>query len=60
MWIFVNELLLNSPDSIFSLCVSLSNEITDLQDGFPVSLQQQLTGGFIQKPLKRSDRKSVV
>lgn len=30
-----------------SLCVSLSNEITDLQNGFPVSLQQQLTGGFI-------------
>lgn len=31
----------------YSLGISLSNEITDLQNGFPVSLQQQLTGGFI-------------
>lgn len=33
--------------NVHSLSVSLPNKITDLQDGLPICLQQQLTGGFI-------------
>lgn len=31
------------------LRISLADEIADLQDGFPVCLQQELTGGFVCK-----------
>jgi hypothetical protein len=37
-WILIVDFLLDGIYSIFCLCVPLTDQVTDLQDGLPVSL----------------------